>query len=550
MTAPRIDLLWLGSTECPVWGLGATESCRAEPSAVAAAVEGLVEKGRSEAILTWDSELELPDPEKISRAVERPGDLWHAGLALGMGGLPGLLDYVSPTWMLSADPSIEREATSWRVSLRACMIRSEVVRQLGGPEGEFDSIAGCALELGHRYALSGALPRHLPWLLEDRQKIDPQVLPIEDEVRFLARRVGKFWSRWALTRALVDRRIIPGDFLRLLSLTSLSKSRGQQRRHLTRNSGSDVVETGSVTILVPTLDRYEYLETLLGQIAKQTVQPSQVIVVDQTAPERRRSDPRIEHLDLPLEVMFREEPGQCSSRNAGLQAATGDYILFLDDDVEISEDLIERHLMTLAAFGADVSSGVAEEVGAGPLPAEFEVLRVSDVFPTNNTLVRRWALDRSGLFDLAYEHGARADGDLGMRVYLSGALMVLNPEIRVLHHHAPVGGLRSHRARAVTYASSRNRLLHRHLPAVTEIYLARRYFSYRQVRESLLLRVLGTLSVRGGYWKRLTKFCLGSVLLPHTLSVVFWRYRMALGLLEDYPQIPDLQEPAAGGSAK
>ncbi len=218
--------------------------------------------------------------------------------------------------------------------------------------------------------------------------------------------------------------------------------------------------------------------------------------------------------------------------------------------IEIPDDLIERHQRTLAQFGADVSSGVAEEVGAGPLPSEFEVLRVSDVFPTNNTLVRRSALERSGLFDLAYERGPRADGDLGMRVYLSGALMVLNPEIRVLHHHAPAGGLRTHRARAVTYASSRSRLLHRHLPAVTEIYLARRYFSDRQVRESLLLRVLGTLSIRGGWWKKLAKFCLGAVLLPHTLLVVFWRYRMATRVLDDYPQIPDLQERAVGGAAK
>jgi len=258
----------------------------------------------------------------------------------------------------------------------------------------------------------------------------------------------------------------------------------------------------------------------------------------------------MEHPNLPLEVMCREEPGQCSSRNAGLQAATGKYILFLDDDDEIPGDLIERHLKALAEVSADVSSGVAEEVGAGPLPSDFEAFRVSDVFPTNNTLVRRSALERSGLFDLAFEHGPRADGDLGMRVYLSSALMVLNPEMRVLHHHATTGGLRTHRARAVTYASSRSRLLHRHLPAVTEIYLARRYFSDRQVRESLLLRVLGTLSVRGGWWKKLAKFCLGAMLLPHTLLVIYWRYRAATRVLGGYPQIPDLQDRAAGGATQ
>ena len=80
------------------------------------------------------------------------------------------------------------------------------------------------------------------------------------------------------------------------------------------------------------------------------------------------------------------------------------------------------------------------------LPDAFTLRRASDVFPTNNTMLRKSALRLSGLFDLAYEHGPRADGDLGMRLYLSGARMLLDPEIRVLHHHAPSGGLRTHKA--------------------------------------------------------------------------------------------------------
>ena len=175
---------------------------------------------------------------------------------------------------------------------------------------------------------------------------------------------------------------------------------------------------------------------------------------------------------------------------------------------------------------------------------------MSDVFPTNNTLVKRSTLERSGLFDLAYEYGPRADGDLGMRIYLDGALMVLNPEIRVLHHHAPVGGLRAHRARAVTYASSRQSLWHRHLPAITEIYLARRYFTTEQVRESLLLRILGTLVARGGRGRRVLKALIGGLLLPHTLFVVARRYRQATKMLEEFPQIPSLDSGSGVGAER
>ncbi len=177
-------------------------------------------------------------------------------------------------------------------------------------------------------------------------------------------------------------------------------------------------------------------------------------------------------------------------------------------------------------------------MGAGPLPEAFTYLRVSDVFPMGNTLIRKDVLYRSGLFDLAYERGQRADGDLGMRVYLSGALMVLNPNIRILHHHAPRGGLRVHKARVITYASSRKYITHRHLPSVTEIYLAKRYFKPRQVREELWLRALGTLSLRGPWWKRLLKIILGTLLLPDTWWKIRDRYFLATEMLKKFPQIP------------
>ncbi|MEJ7712205.1 MAG: hypothetical protein WKF84_20670 [Pyrinomonadaceae bacterium] len=61
------------------------------------------------------------------------------------------------------------------------------------------------------------------------------------------------------------------------------------------------------------------------------------------------------------------------------------------------------------------------------MPEAFTYLRASDT-PTNNTLIRKDVLSKSGLFDLAYDRGQRADGDLGMRIYLSGAVMILRSE--------------------------------------------------------------------------------------------------------------------------
>jgi glycosyltransferase involved in cell wall biosynthesis len=297
----------------------------------------------------------------------------------------------------------------------------------------------------------------------------------------------------------------------------------------------------AVTVLIPTVDRYSYLRVVLNQLRGQTCPAGEIIVVDQTPGERRESTLAEDFSDLPLRLLTVDPPGQCRSRNAGLQTSTGKYILFLDDDDEIPPTLIQQHLETLRNWECDASCGVADEVGAGPLPAEFRYARVSDVFPTNNTMVRRSSLVKSGLFDLAYDRGQRADGDLGMRLHLSGALMMLNPEIRVLHHHAPRGGLRTHNARVVTFASSRLRLTHRQLGSATEFYLARRYFNEREARELMWQSLLGTYSIRGGIVRKALKVLCSSFLLPHSIWVLLRNRRTASRMLKTYPQIPHLE---------
>jgi glycosyltransferase involved in cell wall biosynthesis len=533
----RVNLIWLGAREgAPGWPLGDVSAAEATPASVAACVAERARPGAAEACLFWDGAIGTPDPATVERALERPGDAWHAGLRLGTAGQPGLIDFVAPTWMLNSDPDLDIEATSWRVSLRACLVRSEVLLRLGGPSGNFRSLDGAALEMGHRWVKRGALTRHVPWLAPEAAGVVR--LPPEDEVRFAYRRFGAFWTRWALARAVSSGYLGAREALQAWRAV-VAETRLEEPDVLHEN-GAPTAAGSRVSVVIPTLDRYRYLKVVLRQLEEQTCPPYEVIVVDQTPLERREASLAAEFPGLPLRVLHQEEPGQCGSRNAALEAAGGDCVLFLDDDDEIPGDLIESHLANLERFRAEVSCGVAHEAGAGPLPEGFRYVRASDVFPTNNSLVRRSALRRSGLFDYAYNRGSRADGDLGMRLYRSGALMVLNPSIAVLHHHAPRGGLRSHQARVITYASSRRRLLVRHLPAATEIYLARRYFTPRQVREMLWMRAFGTLSLHGSLWKRVLKAGIGVVCLPWTGWQIARQYQSAARMLERFPRIPVL----------
>ena len=278
----------------------------------------------------------------------------------------------------------------------------------------------------------------------------------------------------------------------------------------------------------------------MAQLEEQTIPPLEIIVIDQTDPARRQKTWPQQFSHLPLKVIWQRSPGQCTSRNAGLQIARGDNILFLDDDDEVEPDLIAKHLAFMQAHQADASCGVAVEAGAGKLPPDFTYTRASDVFPTNNSLLKRRALADSGLFDLAYEHGPRADGDLGMRLYLAGKQLILNPAASVFHHHAPQGGLRAHKARKITRASSRSSLHQRHLLSPTEGYLWSRYFQPQQVHEALLIRTLSTLQGQGSRGRRLLRLMLMLFYLPFTWLQNKRRLSQGQAALLTYPMIPTL----------
>ena len=158
-------------------------------------------------------------------------------------------------------------------------------------------------------------------------------------------------------------------------------------------------------------------------------------------------------------------------------------------------------------------------------------------------MVRRAALEGSGLFDPAFDRGSRADHDLGMRLHLAGAALVYDPSVEVYHHHAPVGGLRTHGARTVTRASARRSLSERHLPSVTERYLARRYFQPRQVLEGRRIALLSVLSADGSPSRRLARAGVQLMMLPSSIRSMRNTDRAAESMLASRTPIPTLPAP-------
>jgi GT2 family glycosyltransferase len=538
-----IDLFYFGPLKSP-WAQGQATALPENLRAAAAVVQDCLKKSKAESVLFWDMRLGEPAETGVLNALlSGPGDVWHAGLKLGMAGLPASLDFVEPIWMFSRDPGAEQEATSWRLSLKACLVRTDVLRQFGLWDPVYKTWEAAALSWGNCLLRRGAFVRSAPQLLSGKPSDSRVTLPVYDEFRFIRYHYGKKWLNWAAFRAvwngyplsqvLASHRQLQKEEVPLLP---------PPYRHRWPEKNPDPSKLhGRISILIPTLQRYSYLRNELKQLQNQSVRPLDIMVVDQTPAAERETGLEKEFPDLPLKVIHQDVQGQCTAWNAAIENSKGEFLLFLGDDADqIATDFLEKFLKTFEKTGADMVASAVEEKGGEQISEGNSFLRISDTFPI--CMIRREAFAKSGLLDYAFDRGSRADADLAMRCYLTGAFMVFDPGIRILHLRAPRGGLRAHKARVMTYGTSRNSFWHRDIPSATEIYLVKRHYSARQYRELIWQRCFGTLAMRGNALKRSVKFLLGLLRMPGTLAQICQTSKRASSLLADFPKIPELKQ--------
>lgn len=513
--------------------------------ATAAALGAITTDPAAHALLLWEGGAVLPDRDLVARLLAGPCHGWHAGLLLGRAGEPVAWNTICHgRSMLSCDVDPDVESTSWKVSARALLVRNEVIDGLGGFDTAFDTAAGSALDAGLRWIQHGALLRHVPDLLPAGSRPDAGDGPsAADGIALVQRRLGLQWAAWALLRGLRGGSLSLRQLPAALRATRRPGIAAPAVRGLSSPEIAGDGERARVTVLVPTVGRYPFVEKLLLQLASQTRPPDEVMVVDQN-PEAERHDLTAVAPGLPVRVLHLRPPGQCTARNLGLRSSTGSHILFLDDDDEIPDDVIERHLEVLEAPEVAVSCGLVDDAESGPAPASLRFRQVGTTFPTNNAMIRRSVIEQAGLFDPTYDRGARADHDLGMRSHLAGNLHVYDPGPQVFHHHAPMGGLRTHGARIRTRNNSRSTIVERHLRTPTDIYLGLRYHTVAQVREDLALSAFATLTGRGSKPQRLARLIVQLGLLPSTLAHNRAVFREGQGLLERRPVLPTLDDPA------
>lgn len=107
-----------------------------------------------------------------------------------------------------------------------------------------------------------------------------------------------------------------------------------------------------VSVVIPTKNREKEVVRAIDSVYHQTVRPVEVVVVDDASGDNTTGIIRRQFPDVIL-ISNKTSIGGAAARNIGADAATGEYIAFLDSDDEWLPDHLENALKVITERQAD-----------------------------------------------------------------------------------------------------------------------------------------------------------------------------------------------------
>jgi len=214
----------------------------------------------------------------------------------------------------------------------------------------------------------------------------------------------------------------------------------------------------SVSVIVVTLSRPDYLRNCLAHLASQTVAPLETVVVD-ASPDHLTYSLVVE--EFPNVRYIRNPAGAGKtglSRNLGLSEVSGDVVAFVDDDAYARADWLEQLLrpysnQNVGGVGGQALNGIdgEEQVGCddigrlhpdGTLSGNFAAdpghdVEVDHFLGANMSFRRQALLELGGIRDGYPGTCLREETDLAFRVKSAGWKLVYTPSATVRHVAAP-----------------------------------------------------------------------------------------------------------------
>ena len=102
-----------------------------------------------------------------------------------------------------------------------------------------------------------------------------------------------------------------------------------------------------VSVIVPVYNAEKYLQECVDSILGQTLADLELILVDDGSTDTSPAlCDRYAEQDARVKVIHKPNGRAASARNAGIRAASGDYVAFVDSDDWVSAEMYEKMLGT------------------------------------------------------------------------------------------------------------------------------------------------------------------------------------------------------------
>jgi glycosyltransferase involved in cell wall biosynthesis len=205
-----------------------------------------------------------------------------------------------------------------------------------------------------------------------------------------------------------------------------------------------------ISIIVPVYNTEKYIDETIRSVVDQTYQHWELVLVDDgsTDQSNRIIEKWIQE-DRRIRYSFKENGGQASARNVGIQICKGEYIAFLDADDLYMPERLQSQIEDIKNHDADFyyGGGYFFEVkdgkkirtpydwkyGAFTGEEFFRILYHSCAVNINTVLIKKDLLLKIGTFDESEVLRGTEDFDLWLRIALNVNSVYGNPERLTLY---------------------------------------------------------------------------------------------------------------------
>ncbi|MDQ2908273.1 MAG: glycosyltransferase family 2 protein [Candidatus Eremiobacteraeota bacterium] len=176
----------------------------------------------------------------------------------------------------------------------------------------------------------------------------------------------------------------------------------------------------NLSVVIATKDRAPFLARALDSLAvQQSAPPFEAIIVDNGSHDTTPAllAERAAVAPFPLRTVHVARPNRGAARNAGIAAARGALVAFVDDDVWLPPGFLAAHAAAhRGPFAAAVSGPILNVGGYDARPAPRAANYSRAFFCTCNVSVPRSALMAAGGFDESFDLYGWEDTELGLRL--------------------------------------------------------------------------------------------------------------------------------------